>query len=248
MVEITQPEEARRHAEQDVHRRDPERHQQPAQKAGALRILEQQRIERALNQHDEHEDGDCLLDILLDVRRTLADRVAMALLESLQLDDRGGVELLRIIRIVGLVVPVFVLLRLDRFAQLVGVNVRRRRVVDIVAHRGGRGRHPGRQAPAHFLGPLGNQLLALAPLVLCDRFGDRNGVLGIAPRLLARNAPAEAQLALGALAFQSVSGQFVADIQRLDLFRASDVRAPAHSLLRHCQSSCKIPEPPIRPN
>ena len=204
MVEIAQAEEACRDAEQNVHGRNAERDQQAAQEASALRVLEQERVERAFHQHDEHEDGNRLLHVLLDVRRTLANARPVAFLEGLQLDDRRRMALLRVIGIVGLVMAVFVLFRLDRLAQLVGVNVGRRGVVDVVAHPRSRRRHPGRQAPAHFLGALGDQLFALAPLVLSHRFGRGQRILCVTPRVLAGHAAAEAQLALGALAFQSV--------------------------------------------
>ena len=237
MVQVTQAEEAGDHAEHDIYRRHAKGNHQAAHQAIGLRILEQERVEAAFEDHDEDQDGDGLFDILLDVRGAVADPVAVTQLELLKLDDRRGMGFLGIMHIVQLVMPIFILFGLDRFAQLVGIDVDWRVVADIVADRCRRRGQPSAETAAHVFCAFSDLLLAFAPLVRGCRIRGRQAVTAILLCGDLGELAVQPQIPLGALALQPVIGKIVADLQRLDFTLASNIRAPAHSILRHATSS-----------
>ena len=128
---------------------------------------------------------------------------------------------------------VFVFFRLDRLAQLVGIDIDRRAVVDKIADAGGGRAEPGGQATAHGFGAFGDLLLALAPLVLRDRIRGRNGIGRVILGVALGQRAIEAEFALGQLSFQAEIRQFCCGLQWLDFRLASNVCTPAHSFLQH---------------
>ena len=82
MVEVSEADKAANYAEEDVYSGNTEGDHHAAQQAGRLRILEQQRVETAFDDHDKDQDRDRLFDILLDVGRAFLELVAEALLEA----------------------------------------------------------------------------------------------------------------------------------------------------------------------
>ena len=164
----------------------------------------------------------------------------MAGTELLKFHDRCGMRFLGFRRVIRLVVTIFVFFRFDRFTQLIRMNIDGRVVGHIITNRRRRRRHPGPQTAPHFLGTLGNHLLAFAPLVLRQGFRHRQSILSISSGFLACHVAADSQLTLRTLSFQAMFGQVVAKLQRLHLGLTTDICAPAHSVLRHNASSLTI--------
>ena len=161
----------------------------------------------------------------------------MTQFELLKLDDCCRMRLLRIMHIVQLVVTVFVLFGLDRLAQLVRINIYRRIVADVIAHRRRRRGQPCPETAAHVFCAFSDLLLAFTPLIRGRRIRRREAVAAVLLRCHLRELAIQPQIPLGALALQPMIGKVVADFQRLDFALATNICAPAHSIFRHATSS-----------
>jgi hypothetical protein len=143
-------------------------------------------------------------------------------------------------RIVGLIVTILVLFRLDRFAQLVGMNVDRRVIGNIVAD----------DADAVDIQvPRPRRTSSARSAIICSRSlhwscviasdtGRPSWASALASlRVIWRLIPSSP---LARFAFQAVVGQVIGKLKRLHLGLTTDICAPAHSVLRHNASSLTI--------
>ena len=196
-------------------------------------VLEQERVETPFDDHDQKKDGQRLFDILLDIRRTLADTVAMLLFEVLQLNHGRIMMIARRVGIIDLIMAKLILFRFDDFAKVFRVNVSRGAILNEVSNAGRGSAHPGFQPSSNAARALNNFLFAFAPLILGDRFGRRNSICGILLGDLARASTAEAEVAFRKLSLQPVLAQRLVAFEGFDGRLIANVCAPAHRFLVH---------------